>query len=58
MTSGGLKSNSVALRKALDMIQIISKLLQGHIILHKYRKRFYIRLLTTTSENPSEKNEH
>lgn len=39
MTSGGLKSNSAALRKVLDMIQIISKLLQGYIILHQYRKK-------------------
>ena len=36
MTSGG---NSAALRKVLDMIQIISKLLQGYIILHQYRKK-------------------
>lgn len=39
MTSGGLKSNSVALRKVLDMIQIISKLFQGYIILYQYRKK-------------------
>lgn len=39
MTSGGLKSNSAALRKVLDMIQIISKLLQGYIILRQYRKK-------------------
>lgn len=58
MTSGGLKSNSAALRKVLDMIQIISKLLQGYIILHQYRKKKKLRLLKTTSENPLGKNKH
>lgn len=58
MTSGGLKSNSAALRKVLDMIQIISKLLQGYIILHQYRKIKKLRLLKTTSENPLGKNKH